>query len=431
MERLSREGTRYSNAVAPAPWTLPTHASLFSGKLPTEHGISGECFVWADRRPKSPARAIRDYAGSWLPEAMRERGYRTWGASCNTWVSRWGGFDRGFDEFLDVRPWAKPRDPVRRFAFRARRLLGMEDRGGGRAVQEFSRALGSTGTEPLFAFLNLMETHSPFNPPARYYPFPEWRRRKTFHLAGGPDQQLSYNSGMVDAGPEYATTLRRIYFACARYADEILGRFIQVIEQRGRPTVVAVVADHGENLGEHGLFNHNTSLHQPLLHVPLILWGSGADLEGGEVDDPVSTVKLAEWVPSVADGGAGPIVLNGNPVSEYEGTYRHNGIPKYIEEALEHADMRVPPLLLAPGIAVRKGPLKYVAVADGTATVFDLEADPQEDRDLLPSRPELARHFEADREAWYERRSHRPAYEPGETAEGEIAEHLRELGYIE
>jgi arylsulfatase A-like enzyme len=431
LERLSHEGTRYANAVTPAPWTVPSHASIFSGKLPTEHGISGDCFEWTDRRPNSPAQAIQGFSGHWLPEAMKERGYRTWGASCNTWVSRWGGFDRGFDDFLDIRPWARPRDPVRRLAFRARRLLGFEDRGGKRAVAEFTRALASAGGQPLFAFVNLMETHSPFNPPGRYYPFPIWRRPKTFHLAGGPDQQLSYNAGVVDPGAEYARTLRRIYFACGRYADDVLGQLIAAIEARGRPTVVAVVADHGENLGEHGLFNHNSSLHQPLLHVPLALWSSGGALAGGDVTRPVSTLRLAEWIPQVADGPLEPMAPDGVPISEYEGTHRHNGIPDYIRKGIGRENPDVPSLVFSPGLAVRRDGLKYLAAADGTASVFDLDADPGEDRDLLRSRPELAAEFEPDRQAWERRRSERPTYEAGATAEGEIAEHLRELGYIE
>jgi len=363
---------------------------------------------------------------------MRERGYRTWGASCNSWISRWGGFDRGFDEFLDLRPRIRPKTALQWFVFRVRRvLLGLEDRGGRQAVSEFSRRLASAGPEPLFAFINLMETHSPFSPPGRFYPFAPWRRRRTFHLAGGPDQQLSYNSGLVDPGPEYVRTLRALYYACGRYADVVLGRLIQAISERGRPTVAVVVADHGENLGEHGLFNHNSSLHQTLVHVPLLLWGSRVDLAAGEVEEPVSTLRLADWIPSVADGATVPLAPDGPPVSEYEGTHRHNGIPDYIQRGIEERNPRVPALVFNPGLAVVKGGLKYVAAGNGEASLFDLAADPGEDRDLLPARPELAGEFEPFRLEWERRRAERPSYSAGEVAEGEIADHLRELGYIE
>lgn len=431
-ERLAREGTVYAQAVTPAPWTVPSHASLFSGVLPTEHGVTGDCFDWTDRRPSSPAAAVATYAGSWLPEQMRERGYRTWGASCNTWISRWGGFDRGFEDFLDIRLWARPRNRLQGYAFRARRMFGFEDRGGTQAVAEFSKRLASAGPEPLFAFVNLMETHSPFNPPGRFYPYPVWRRPKTFHLAGGPDQQLSFNTGAVDPGPDYARTLREIYFACGRYADVILGRLMEAIERRGRPTTVVLVADHGENLGEHGLFNHNSSLHQTLLHVPLAVWGTGGvDLAGGTVPEPVSTIALARWIATVGEGRAEPMAANGFAVSEYEGTHRHNGIPDYLQQAIQAGARRVPPLVLHPGVAVRRGALKYVAAGNGEAALFDVDRDPGEERDLLPTRPEGDGPFRTEREAWERRRSELRTTEAGAAAEGEIADHLRELGYIE
>jgi arylsulfatase A-like enzyme len=434
MERLSHEGTRYARASSTAPWTVPAHASLFTGKLPTEHGVNGDGLQWVDRKPSSPAALVQSCGETWLPEAMSERGYRTWGASCNTWVSRWGGFDRGFEEFLDIRPWAKPRGPVQWFAFRAKRMSGMEDRGGKQAVDRFARRLAEAGPEPLFAFINLMETHSPFNPPGRYYPFPIWRRPKTFHLAGGPDQQLSYNAGVARPGDDYARTLRAIYFACGRYADEVLGRLISAIEGKGRPTVVVILSDHGENLGEHGLFNHNSSLHQTLLHIPMVVWGSKVDLAAGDIEEAVSSTGLAPWLTSVGEESVEPMVPDGAAVSEYEGTHRHNGIPDYIKQGIEERSPDVPPLVFHPGVAVRKGNFKFVAAGDGTASVFDLDADPGEERDLLPGNPGVGFEFQPFRREWEERRAERSGMrpvEPGAAAEGEIADHLRELGYIE
>jgi arylsulfatase A-like enzyme len=430
VERLCREGVTYASATTPAPWTVPAHASMFSGLLPTEHGINGECFEWVDRRPSSPAAAVRAFAGQWLPEALRARGYRTWGASCNSWISRWGGFDRGFDEFVDLRPQAKPKSRPARLAFRVRRALGGTDRGGGEAVRRFHARLREAGPEPQFWFVNLMETHSPFNPPGRYYPYPPWRRLRTRHLAGfQTDQGLSFNAGVTDPGPEYARTLRPIYYACARYEDMILGELIRAVQDRGRPTVVALVADHGELLGEHGLYNHNSSLHQPLLHVPLAIWGLGTD---GRVEEPVSTLGLGRWLLSVADGGIGePLQPNGPVISEYEGTLRHNGIPDDIRAGIEARNPEVPPLVFHPGMAVRSGSLKYVAAGNGSESLFDLDDDPGEERNQLEARPGEAAELRPFRDQWARRREERPSYEAGEIAQGEIAEHLKELGYIE
>ncbi|HYT29548.1 MAG TPA: sulfatase-like hydrolase/transferase, partial [Actinomycetota bacterium] len=150
MERLAREGIVYSQATSQAPWTLPSTASIFSGKLPTEHGISGDCFEWTDGRPSSPGGAVRGFDGPWLPETFRERGYRTWGASCNIWISPWGGFDRGFDEFDHLHDKVRlPQGKVGNLLRKARRLYGKVDRGGRQAVEAFGRQYAVAGSRPL------------------------------------------------------------------------------------------------------------------------------------------------------------------------------------------------------------------------------------------------------------------------------------------
>src|SRR5689334_3932835 len=86
ISKLAEQGFVYDNAITPAPWTLPAHASLFTGQLPTEHGLTGECLGWTPAGPSAPSAAVKTYTDPWLPEAMRDRGYRTVGVTCNPWV---------------------------------------------------------------------------------------------------------------------------------------------------------------------------------------------------------------------------------------------------------------------------------------------------------------------------------------------------------
>jgi len=437
MSCLCREGAFYAEAVAQAPWTLPSTASMFTGKLPTEHGITGDCFRWDGGRPTSPAEAVRGYSGAWLPESLRERGYRTWGASCNTWISGWGGFDRGFDQFLDLRDRTRlPKGKFGTVLRRARRMYGRVDRGGRRALEAFARELRDAGRAPLFAFLNLMETHAPYDPPRPFYPFRFWERARTRRLSGGTTKArrfLSYNARVAEPPPDYVRTVRSLYYHAARYEDWLLGRFVRLVERSGRPTAIVVVADHGENLGEQGLFNHNSSLGQTLLHVPLVVGSRGVEVPAGRVDDPVPLLGLADWLRGMADGE--PVSLGGNGrgiVSEYESTIRHNGIPADIQGRIESGDpSRVPPLVFHPGVAVRRGDLKYIAVEDGPEALYDLGSDPGETRNLIGERPADAADFRAQRDEWVRRRALQPQYAAGDRAEGEIADHLRALGYIE
>jgi arylsulfatase A-like enzyme len=436
LDGLSRQGLTFARASSQAPWTLPSTASMFTGRLPTEHGISGDCFEWKEGRPTSPAEAVRAYGGCWLPEALRDRGYRTWGASCNTWISSWGGFDRGFETFLDLRDRTRlPKGRLGSQFRRARRMWGKVDRGGKGAVESFRSRLAEADGGPLFGFVNLMETHAPYDPPRPYYPFAFWKRAGTRRLSGGTTKArrfLSYNTRVKVPPADYTKTVRNLYYSAARYEDWLLGRFVKTVRGRGRPTVVVVVSDHGENLGEHGLFNHNSSLGQTLLHVPLLVWGQGVDLPTGRVEDPASLLWLADWLMALAEGRVSEPAAEGEVVSEYESTIIHNGIPADIQGMLDSGDSsRVPALVYNPGMAVRKGNLKYVAVEDGPEALYDLETDPGEDRDLLLDLPEAAAELRSRKTEWEARRAVQPRYRAGDTAEGEIAEHLRTLGYID
>ena len=437
IQELCRQGISYGRAIAQAPWTLASTASMFSGRLPTETGLSGDCFEWNEGKPSSPSVAVKAYRGTWLPEALRERGYRTWAASCNTWVSEWGGFDRGFDSLLDLRDRTRLRKGSRwnRMLRRGQRLYGKVDRGGREALEAFRRRLREADGEPLFGFVNLMETHAPYDPPRPFYPYLPWKRAETRRLSGGTNKArrfLAYNAGMERPDPGYVRTISALYASCARYEDSLVGGFVRAVRDRGRPAVVAVVADHGENLGEHGLFNHNSSLGETLLHVPLVVWGHRVEVGEGRVDEPVSLLGLAGWFLGLADGDGSPISAGGTILSEYESTVRHNGIPADIQGRIDAGDpSRVPALVYHPGVAIRKGPIKYVAAANGEESLFDLDADPGEERNLATSKPEALASFAAERDEWLARRAAQPSYEAGELAEGDIAEHLRMLGYID
>jgi arylsulfatase A-like enzyme len=435
MNRLCSEGISYSQAISQAPWTLSSTASMFSGRLPTEHGITGDCFEWSDGRPTSPAEAVRSYEGPWLPDTLRERGYRNWAASCNTWISSWGGFDRGFEQFHDLRDRTRlPKGKAGSQLRRLRRMYGKVDRGGRQVAEAFSHWLSAAGDAPVFSLVNLMETHAPYDPPRPYYPYGFWKRAGTRRLSGGTAKArrfLSYNTQLAQPPADYLRTIRALYYNAARYEDWLLGRFVDAVRHRGRPAVVVVVADHGENLGEHGLFNHNSSLVETLLHVPLVLWGHKVDVGSGRVKEPVPLLGLADWLRGMADGEPKALGGNGCVVSEYESTILHNGIPADIQGMLDSDPSRVPPLVFSPGVAVRRDGLKYVAVEDGSEALYDLHSDPGEDRNLLAERAEAVADFRSLREAWQARRSRQPRYRAGDRAEGEIAEHLRTLGYIE
>lgn len=411
---------------------------MFSGRLPTEHWITAESVGWTGDRPTSAAKTVQAYPKAWLPESLKERGYKTWGASCNPWVSAWDGFDRGFDHYFDIKPWERrPKNKAGLAVRRSRQIFGGKDHGGREALSRFRSWVSAAGDGPWFTFVNLMEVHELYDPPARFHPLFGWapdrkpRERRPAILY----YQLRQKSlrRRPDAG--YAAALRSLYYASARYEDWLVGEFVRTLKERDRPAAVAVVSDHGENLGDHGLFEHHSSLHETLLHVPLALWGHRVEVEEGRVDAPVSLLGLPAWLTALAEGGHVPLGPGGPIMSEYESTVRRPGgvgLRHELRSLMRSGDpSKVPALVHHPGMSVRQGNMKYVAVANGEESLYDLDADPGEEHNVLSWRPEAAEPFREHRQAWEQRRENRPEQDEGDTAGGEIADHLRALGYIE
>ncbi len=438
LERMCREGVRYVQAVAQAPWTLPSTATMFTAQLPSQHGVSAFAYRFVDGKPTSPSVAVRAFQGSWLPEALQARGYRTWAVSCNPWISHWGGFDRGFDELTDVLPWP-PLPPSRagRAARRLRQAVGPGDHGGRRALGAFSGWLAQGGGGPRFAFVNVMEMHAPYDPPLRHHP--SLRARGGAGRRGpGPvalvARQLRQMGLREAPDPAYVAALRRLYDASSRYADDLIGRFVRAFADSARELVVAVVSDHGENLGDHGLFAHHSSLHESLLRVPVVLWSKGVEVgANAAIGEPASLQGLAPWMLGWADGESPvPFAAVGPIQSEYESTERHIGINAELRAARRRGgDAALPRLVRQAGLAVRDGALKYVAYEDGGEELFDLSTDHGEERDVLASRSEAAARLRPMADAWRSGLGRTAGAEVGDTAEDEIADHLKTLGYIE
>ena len=435
LARLCEGGTWFTQAISTAPWTLPSAASLLSGLPPSQHGINAWAYRWNGPRPTSPASAVRGYAGPWLPDDLRARGYETWAVSCNPWVSTWGGFDRGFDRFEDVRPWPPlPKSKVGWAIRRCRQVSGQRGHGGREAFRVFSRWLGRDRRGPRFALVNLMEMHAPYDPPFRMHPLVR-RDRASAGAAGLLYRQLRQMDLRQRPDAAYVGAIRALYLAAGRYADRLVGRFVRAfVEGSSGPSAVIVVSDHGENLGDHGLFAHHSSLHESLLHVPLVVRGRGVDLAAGRVDEPRSLAGLPGWILEMAEGTEGPPSLPGPVLSEYESTRRHIATPREIRaRAGRDGAEGLPALLDHAGLAVRDGSKKYVALDDGRQYLYDLGSDPAEARDLLAEDPTRAEPFRPTRDDWLRRLDRLEAVErpEGETADREIADHLKTLGYIE
>ena len=267
LDSFARAGVVFDRAISTASYTLPSHASLFTGRQAHELTTN-----W---------RTPLDGTVPTLAEAMKAAGYRTAAFSANrTYVTRGWGLGRGFDVFdehrLGVQQVLRSSTLLRLIATSepVRRLLAFDDDLARVHAPDNARALlrwleRGDSSRPYFAFVNFMDAHGPYLPPAPYdsiFSTPDDRadRRLLRRLA----RQEMDNLPLAQA-----LRLQASYEGAIAGLDAAVGRLLDEMGQRGllRNTVVIVTSDHGEEWGEHGVFGHGNSLYYRSINVPLVM----------------------------------------------------------------------------------------------------------------------------------------------------------------
>lgn len=261
LDAFADTATQFEQAYAPAPWTLPSHSSMFTGLTPSEHGVTNG---FSDRTPRLPDGV------STLAERLSEREYRTAGFSNNPWVGQLTGLDRGFEEFvewdLEISHSADSALHSRtdRLYSRLHKLLGQAARQPVFVLKRpfFTSSLVDRATRwldhavdrdaPTFTFLNLMEAHSPYFPPDRAFrslgldaPNPIEPRMLNTKL-------LAYVMGKTDLDPALRERIMEYYDASLRYEDAKVKALFETLRANGTfdETLIVVCSDHGKTLGE-------------------------------------------------------------------------------------------------------------------------------------------------------------------------------------
>jgi len=358
LDRLAAEGTRFADAWAPSPWTLPSHATLLTGRYPFEHGAIEE------------GHGI-DPRAAMLPEVLRAAGYRTGAAVTSVYVSSRFGMDRGFDHFHDFGIVAG--------------TLATQTTLDAQEVLDHGLAWEADQPEdrPVFLFLHLYDIHYPYDPPA------PWNERldpparpeilayeNYFHYLRQPLDEATY------------THLRNQYDEEILYVDDALRRFHAAWTARRPDTVFAIVSDHGEEFGERGSWGHAHTLTPEQLHVPWIL--HGPRVASQVVTDRVGLEDVAPTLAGLAGigfpatgldrrdqvtGGAGPE----GPSARFASTSRFRTLKHRWHDA---------PLDLVVDLVRRQ------------AQLYDLVRDPRARTDLAGSRQDDVLRLLAGLYAW-------------------------------
>jgi arylsulfatase A-like enzyme len=381
LERIAAEGARFDACFATSSWTLPSHASMLTGRLPFEHGAE--------------MTGLDDHCAL-LPERMVADGWRTGAFSGNlSFFHRRAGFGRGFLCFDDFGwSWRS------RFGgtLVGRELLSLAGhRASDRVLRKPARAVTDAflawldeSTRPSFAFLNWFDAHDP------YLPRPELVRRFDHDgVAPPPMPPLRAGEDRPFDDAQLARDLRD-YDACVAALDDELGRLVAELERRGRldRTILVVLGDHGESFGERGERLHRGSLHQETTRVPLVIRAPGLVAPGTVVDDVTSIASLAatlqelagargerlpgaSWAPRLAAGGTASELGEHDAVAVME-LARHPW-PEY----------RRHPCYRGASAAIVRGRWHFVRHETDGVELYDRVADPREEHDVAALRPDV------------------------------------------
>ncbi|HUY64437.1 MAG TPA: sulfatase [Acidimicrobiales bacterium] len=383
--QLASSGAAQPHVFATANWTVPSHASMFSGLQPGAVGLGQ-----APDGPLGCRRFLEALGPRLLPQVLRSAGYATAGASTNMWITDKSGFDIGFDTFEVVESEHRARisDPHWRERLRWDRDAVRATHDDGAAQVASTLAGWAAGAQrPFFWFVNLTECHSPYLPPRPYNDLGPIQR-----LRAGEEARRYLTLGEIWKAclgamvvPEAALArMRHLYRRSIRYMDDWLGRILETLEQHGllEDTVVVVTSDHGENLGESNLLGHAFSLDDRLVRVPFVT--SHAELLDGRpgglgarslADLPAALCALAgvDDHPYRDVGSVGGVA-----VAELEALVRPDD-PRVVEVAekqwkLDDAGMA---RLTSSQWCATDGRTKLVCT-EGHHQVYDLMADPLE-----------------------------------------------------
>jgi arylsulfatase A-like enzyme len=390
LARWARKGVNYDRAIAPAPWTYPSHACFFTGQWPLRLNAQ-----WKIRLDSSYAT---------LAEFLASRGYQTAGFAANTSACSYeSGLDRGFVHYEDY-ALAPPAIVARTVPgkwllehslgltdFYQRKWLKLESRGARGISDSFLSWLKRRRDDRrFFAFLNYFDAHEPYIPPREYegrFGIRPQTHREYEHLFDfvGTFKNPKRLRDIVMA--------RDYYDDCIAYLDEQLGRLLGELGRRGllENTAVIVTSDHGEAFGEHGTVGHAYSVYLDEIFVPLVILAPGAPA-GQTVGVPASLRDLPATVVDLA-GFSSDSPFPGCSLAAYwsnadERAPAQTSSPALAEQA-EKTTLQARVLNAAedPAFKLSLVAMGHHYISDGTGTekLFDLRTDRFEQSDLMKS----------------------------------------------
>jgi len=420
LDELASHCTVYRRCFAPSCWTIPSHASLFTGLYPSQH---------------------QAFEGNYLHDgvqhlvsAVKMMGYETFGISANRLVSPATGLCRDFDHFKNfdrvLTKYKKEASEISKLVIKGknrkeqlrilwdyiietsnyqelgkflrtkvdtlidkiieyvtpnpiRRSVSFTEN----TVKLFSQIVNrrAANDKPFFIFINFLETHERFRPPLKWRKFSKWSDRQPIRLA------KLYHPQYDSKKDEYLKTIINLYDDEIVYLDRKIREVFETIDNSpfSENTVIILTSDHGEHFGEKGLYTHLLSLYNELIWIPLIVRYPPGWARQGETDRLVS---LTDMYATVLDMMSCPLPKPHTSLSLLDSDQHDWVLSQYIlperfrecrikKAAIEEKGGHYSPPVLA---VMTAGGKKLIENRDGSLEVYDLRRDPNEDHNLVP-----------------------------------------------
>ena len=442
LDQWAQQAIVFERAVANGMWTLPTHASMFTGLPVRQHGMGGPT-TWLDDSFRTAA------------EVLNENGYETALFSNNPLLGPTTNLCQGF-QTVTV-PWEFLRTIHFSLEFFCERWgitppAPWLDSGFGSALTNHLVAgwLDSHGGAPVCVFINYMEAHLPYLATKGYrqlflsddgvHRSYDLRRRAYGEIA----DFLTFDAnveGYEHVLPFDREVLKRQYDAAVRNLDDRVAELIDIFRRRGMldNTLVVITADHGEHLETHNMWSHHFLLYDDLIHVPMMIRPPG-DAAPRRVR---TVVQLSDLYPTILRAVLGPAVVETpahtrdllEVAQEREQdriaiSHTFGAPPQYVDRLLNTEDPEIRHRAFSQTAAVASR-FKYIESSDGRRELYDLAADPGELENLDSLHREESRRLEDYVASWLEavpeyvpRAGDKPRIGP------DVMELLKALGYV-
>ena len=363
LSRMAKTSRLYYNAHSTGGWTVPAHASLFTGLFPIVHQATQENWKLSGRY-------------NTLAEVLSGNGYETVGIAGNAMLRKGAGFARGFSRYYET--WKAPYKITGRKG---------EKTGEHPALSIFKKTLNTRDNKrPFFTFINLMEPHSPYDSSRQFYN----KFISDASIKIEDNKWRLYFTGKRNFSGSEIKHLKELYDAELLYVDYLVGEMIDYLKEKGLwdNTVFIVTSDHGENIGDHKMMDHVFSLYESTIKIPLIIHYPKLFPPGSKDYNPVQLTDIFPTILKITGIGTDKYPSNGKSLLEREEKERiafsEYYYPKQALKALGKGSEN--PALARYKRRIRSvilNKIKFIWGSDGRHELYDLLKDPHESKNII------------------------------------------------